>query len=211
MKKLLVWLFIFFNLISLVKADVTMVWNTWNFQVNSKSILVGDINKDTDVKSLFWKITINEQLITEDKLLLNLDLRYLSWSIDKKVFDINDKITQWNKLYILFKPISDGWLVWENANISIETKNVTLLEYWNISNAWNNLYDVLWKVSYNNAPIDLNQPINNTIEQPEPVKSIDIQVIEQNNTWIKDNLVILISLLLVLWILFYIPNKKHIW
>lgn len=204
MKKFLIWLFLFLYSIILVKADVNMIWNTWTFQVNPMSILVWDVNKDTDVKWLFWKIIIDWQLISEDKLLLNLDLRYVSQNVDKKVFDINDKIPQWSKLYILFKTMADGWSISENSNILIETKNVTLLEYWNISTSWNNTYDVLGKVYYSDE-----SKSDNVIS--EPLKTIDTQIIEQNNTWIKDNSYLILFLLLILWILFYLPNKKHIW
>jgi len=191
--------------------DIEMKNNIWMFDVSNDSILIWITSTWTTVKEMIPNITINGTKLEDDKFLSSIDVRYMSWQVDKKVFSLDDKLNAWNKVYILFQSTSEGWLIGANAQLSIETKNLILSEYGKVSN-WNiNSYTVLWKVSYvliNNKPskIEKTLPI---IEEPK--KEIDTALIEEKKTWIFDHIWIIALFSIILIVLFILPNKKFVW
>lgn len=189
-------------------SDISMKNNVWTFDVSSDSILVGTVNTWSTVTDLFGKITIWGNEIKSDKLLEAIDIRYMSWTIDKKVFALDDKLSASNKVFVLFKPIADGWSVGANTTISVETKNLLLSEYGKTSNGGTNAYDVLGKVSYST----IQEPVKETpVVVSEPQKEINTAIIEDKKTWIFDHLWLIALLVGVLAMSFVLPNKKFIW
>lgn len=195
--------------IAFAASDVNMKNNVWTFDVSSDSILVWTVSTWTTASDLFWKVTVAWTDIQSDKLLESIDVRYMSGQVDKKVFALDDKLSAWNKVFVLFKPKADGWTVWANTTIVLETKNLVLSEYGKTSNWGTNAYDVLWKVSY----ATIQEPVKET---PTPVvsvpqKEINTAIIEDKKTGIFDHIWLISLLVVILAVSLVLPNKKFIW
>lgn len=190
--------------------DVVITNNAGEMSVSTNTILVWDAKSETTLNDIFSELKINGTLVDVSKYSSVLDVRYLSWNVDKKVFDETDKITQWNKIFVLFKPISDGWMVWSDTVISFKTKNITLNEYGTVSTSGANMYDVVWKFSYT-TKVDTPKPVEQVKPVIQPTQSVDVAVIKSNNTWIKDHIFLILLTLTSIVVLLISPLNLKLW
>ena len=193
--------------------DITLTNNEGQMTVSVSSILVWDAKTTTSINDLFDTLTINWVTVAKEQYPSVLDVRYMSWNIDKKIFDETDKIGQWNKIFVLFKSSAEGWMVWADTVLSFKTKNITLNEYWTVSNGGANQYDIVWKFSYTTQSAT---PVTTPVVKPEvkpvtPVQSVDMTVIKENNTGIKDNILLILFALWTSFVLFISPLNIKLW
>lgn len=186
----------------------------WTIEITKDTILVWTTEKNTSIIDLFSNISIDWKSINES-ILSNLDVRYVT--PDKKDFKITtdtDIIDLWSEVYVLFKTVENGWTLWINATVDFELKNFELKDIWNVSETAENSYNKIYNVVYSTEElINTEIPLieDNVTSEPELTETpvIDNTILEENNTWIKDNILLLSLAILLLMLSFFVRVKKN--
>lgn len=193
---------------SFAAQEFTLKNNAWTIEVTQDSIFVGTSEKNTSIIDLFKSLNIDGKNVIEDTLTV-LDVRYVTpEKVDYKISEDTDIISKNSEIYILFKTAENGGLIWNNSTVDFELKNFMFSEIGTISdleeNSYNKVYDV---VNVDEAIIDTPTLIN---DEPVEEQIIDTNILEENNTWIKDNILVISLLTLVLWGLLLFPNREKL-
>lgn len=189
------------------ETDFELVNNKWELKVNNETILVWTTEKNTSIIDLFKTIEID--WVNVENYINILDVRYVNPNnIDYKVNEDTDIIDATSKIYVLFKDIENGWIVTNDSDVKFETKNLILEEIWTISNIEDNSYNLVYNVKYTNEEIIETTNIEDVNEIEETI--IDNTILQENNTWIKENIILMIFIILSLSILMISPRIKKI-
>lgn len=200
-----VWLFA--NAVWAQTTNVELVNKTGNFTVSTDTILIGKTNVETAAKDLFSEIELKGTKITDENFTNNIDVRYLSGTVDNKVFTPTDKIPAGAETFVLFKAEADGGLVSKDTPIKVTTNNLTLEAFAKVDPTGKNKYIETGKFTYSSQlPGQPTPPEQKPIvEEPAPV---DTDLLKDTKAGIFDNSLVLFWALIVLWALFVIPNRR---
>ena len=200
---LIAWLWL--SNVSAADNDKTfeVINNKGTIEVSKDSILVWTAEKNTSVIDLFKTMNLDWKEIKSDDALNYIDVRYVTtenWkNVDYKVNSDTDIIDKDAQVFILLKDKENGWLVDNNSTFKFELKNLKLNEIWIVSNLQENSYDKIYDVVYKTEEIK-ETPVTND----EPV--VNEKVLTENNTGIKDNILLLIMGLVILFWLVKFPQ-----
>jgi len=182
--------------------------NKGTLEVSKDSILVWTAIKNTSVIDLFKNLNIDGKDINNEDILNYLDVRYITKEngkdVDYKVNSDTDIIDKDAKIYVLFKDKENGGLVDSNSTVQFELKNLKLKEIWLVSDLQDNSYDKIYDVIYKTEEVKTTN--NETTEEPV----INEEVLTENNTWIKDNILIITLALITLIGLFWFPKLNNL-
>ena len=178
--------------------------NKWTIEVTKDSIFVWTVEKNTAIIDLFKSLNIDWKSVIEDTLTV-LDVRYISPDkVDYKISSDTDIIDKNSEVYVLFKSIENGWLVSTNSTIDFELKTFVLKEIWIVSDLKENSYSKVYNITYvsEDDSVEVASPIEEQI--------IDNVILEENNTGIKDNILLIVLGIMILSWLFLFPNSNKI-
>ena len=178
--------------------------NKWTIEVTKDSIFVWTVEKNTSIIDLFKSLNIDWKSVIEDTLNV-LDVRYISPDkVDYKISSDTDIIDKNSEVYVLFKSIENGWLVSTNSTIDFELKTFVLKEIWIVSDLKENSYSKVYNITYvsEDDSVEVASPIEEQI--------IDNVILEENNTGIKDNILLIVLGIMILSWLFLFPNSNKI-
>lgn len=200
--------FFWFNASVFANQDFNITNNEWTLEVTTDTILVWDALKNTSIIDLFDEISIDWKDVSENTI-TNLDVRYITPdNIDYKVSEDTDIILKDSKVYVLFKSIDNGWTVSDNSTINFTVKNLELKEVWTVSNIEDNSYTKVYDVKYVEKEISNNNENNNILENELENEIIDNNILEENNTGIKDNILYIVIWMFILILSFSIKDKN---
>jgi len=208
-KKIFTIILLFLGILNSVNAEsITNTFNIENnkatLEVTTKTILVWTAEKNTSIIDLFKTLVIDGKTIT-DNLTDVLDVRYINpEKVDFKVNSDTDIIDKDSTVYVSFKSKIDGWMVQDNSTIFFELKNLKLNEIWNISDLKDNSYNKIYDVKY------ITKEENVQEEKKPETKVIENNILNDNNTWIKDNILFILLLTFSLFWLLLFPNKNKV-
>jgi len=208
-KKIFTIMLLFLGILNSVNAEsITNTFNIVNnkatLEVTDKTILVWTAEKNTSILDLFKTLVIDGKTIT-DNLTDVLDVRYINPDkVDFKVNTDTDIIDKNSTVYVSFKNKINNWMIQDNSTVFFELKNLKLKEIGNISDLKDNSYNKIYDVKY----VTKDESIK--VESKPETKVVENNILTDNNTWIKDNIFIILALIVTLFWLLLFPTKNKV-
>lgn len=193
---------------SVFAADIEVVNKKVDTTVATDTILIGKTEAETNITELITELSVNNETITKEDYANVLDVRYLSGTIDKKVFTITDKIPSGAETFILFKPTTEGGKVSTNTPVKFTVNNINLETVAKIDATGQNRYIETGKFNYSSA---VDAPVTAPVE-PSPVvetQPINTEILKEEKTGIFDQGALIALAVLAGFALFMLPTKRN--
>lgn len=170
---------------SVFAADINVINKEVSTNVSTDTIFVGKTEAETTVTDMFPTLSVAGSAINKEDYTNILDIRYLSGTIDKKIFTLTDKIPQGAETFVLFKSETEGGKVSTDTPITFSVNNLELQKVAKIDPTGKNKYIETGKFVYSS---EVDKPVQEPVKTiEEPTKTVDTKILEEEKTGIFES------------------------